>query len=294
MALEWMKMDHDLPDKAEVIRMNRVLGKPGLATVCGGLFLAWRWADRQSDDGTVEGLPEDLDDAVGIDGFADAMIQVGWLVSDRGALCFPGYTEKHGDTAKRRAQGARRQSRYAARKRGCPDATLTQERQHTDATLTQQRHQEPEPEPEGDFTPVDIPAASGGDTPDSAVGFDAWWAVYPRRNGKRGNKGQARTEWCKLDIETRRRVYFATKHLAHAVAHDGALAPDAQRFLTPPSKRAGADPRWLEWEDAKPEPKRTANDRHLVGANGMDVLEKLQKREDAMRAAQSPSKAKQA
>lgn len=296
MALDWLRMNHELMEKPEVMIIAESCGIT-IPHAVGCLFAVWCWIDRQSEDGTALGSLTVIDHLARQNGVGEAMVAVGWLVVDGRTLTFPKFAERVGKTARRRATENRRKS--ASRSKNAV-SMRTQCGHDADTVRTDCGHDADALRPKNKnknksvYTPVDIPAASGGDTPDAGVGFDAWWAVYPKRNGKRGNKGQARAEWCKLDIETRRRVYFATKHLAHAVAHDGALAPDAQRFLTPPSKRAGADPRWLEWEDAKPEPKRTTNDRHLIGADGMDVLQKLQKREDALRATESPPKAKQA
>jgi hypothetical protein len=57
--------------------------------------------------------------------------------------------------------------------------------------------------------------------------FEAFWSVYPARNGRKVGKGNALIEWRKLTLDQRRRAFVGARHLA---ASD-ALPKDPERFL---------------------------------------------------------------
>lgn len=58
-------------------------------------------------------------------------------------------------------------------------------------------------------------------------GFDDFWAVYPKRNGRKEGKGAALVEWRKLTLEQRRRAYIGARNLAQGDEYP----KDAERFL---------------------------------------------------------------
>ena len=257
MALDWLKMEHDLPDKPEVIEISAACGISVPHTI-GGLFMAWRWVDRQSDDGNAPGSLAVIDHITQIGGFGQAMIDAGWLDVEGRVLSFPFYTEKHGKTARRRATENQRKQRYRA-ENAVQNGTMRRrgrdnEAQESGRAAPQEQEQEQEQESK------DPPTPQGG-TIRGDQGFAEFWDIYPKRNGKKGNKGQALVEWMRMDMDTRRRVYKAARNLAAAVDADGEKPPDAQRFLIPPNRKAGADPRWMEWEHAEPTRKKHPNDK---------------------------------
>ncbi len=260
MALDWLKMEHDLPDKPEVIAIAAACGISVPHSI-GCLFMAWRWVDRQSDDGTAPGSIAVIDHITQFEGFGQAMIDVGWLVVEGRVLTFPFYTEKHGKTARRRATENRRKQRLRAKNAvqngtsGRKGADIRAQRAGRAAPQEQEQEQEQESK--------DPPTPQGGTGQPirGDQGFMEFWDIYPKRNGKKGNKGQALVEWMRLDMNTRRRVYKAARNLAAAVEADGEKPPDAQRFLIPPNRKAGADPRWVEWEHAEPTRKKHPNDK---------------------------------
>ena len=82
MAGEWIKMEHTLPEKPEVMRMARILGIDPDAVV-GKLVRFWGWVDGVSVDGVVDGVVDaDIDSICRCSGFASACVAVGWLVMD--------------------------------------------------------------------------------------------------------------------------------------------------------------------------------------------------------------------
>lgn len=58
-------------------------------------------------------------------------------------------------------------------------------------------------------------------------GFDEFWDVYPKRNGRKEGKAATLVEWRKLSMPERRRAYVGAKHLAAS----GELPKDPERFL---------------------------------------------------------------
>lgn len=89
------------------------------AAAAGGIAFVWSFADDEADD---EGFMPDTDPAVvdviaGIDGFADAMISVGWLVVRDGGLEFPEFDKYLGAKHRSRAANARRARKYRAKKK---------------------------------------------------------------------------------------------------------------------------------------------------------------------------------
>lgn len=112
MALEWIIMQHDLPGKPKTKKIGRLTGASDPALTLGRLFLVWTWADKQSEDGVIRGVElADIDDEAGCEGFADAMIQVGWLVKDGDLISFPGFGDHNGQTAKTRAKESLKKQR---------------------------------------------------------------------------------------------------------------------------------------------------------------------------------------
>ena len=108
MAGDWIKMRADLFTHPKVVRISSALKADTLRTV-GGLMSAWCLFDAHSEDGSLEGYTTDtLDAHLRWDGFAAAMIAVGWLVDNSGSLMLPRFDTHNGQSAKRRAQDADR------------------------------------------------------------------------------------------------------------------------------------------------------------------------------------------
>ena len=120
MAGSWIKMRHDLIDAPEVRRLAKALGVTK-DDVYGKLFRLWSWFDRHSHNGVVPGEElEAVDDLIGVDGFAAALVSVGWLDDSNGGIVIPHWERHNSETAKERALAANRQERFRGENREKP------------------------------------------------------------------------------------------------------------------------------------------------------------------------------
>lgn len=109
--MAWVKIEHETPDKPEVIAMADILDIEQDA-VLGKLTRLWIWADKMSRDGHVSSVTKRfVDSHVGVTGFFEAMRKVGWLSCEKEGIIFPHFERHNGDSAKKRATDAVRQSR---------------------------------------------------------------------------------------------------------------------------------------------------------------------------------------
>lgn len=112
MAGDWIKMELATPDKPEVLAMAAALNVPR-EHVIGCLFMVWKWFDQQTVDGHARVTLASLSRHAGLDGFAEQMVEVGWLSTGRdGAITVPNFTNHNGKTAKNRALSAKRSQKY--------------------------------------------------------------------------------------------------------------------------------------------------------------------------------------
>lgn len=109
MAGDWIKMRVDLQTHPKIVRILSAT-KSDKFRVVGGLHAVWGVFDTHSVDGRLDGYtPETLDHIIGWQGFAQAMIDVGWLACDGAqALVLPDFSEHNGRSGKRRAEDQRR------------------------------------------------------------------------------------------------------------------------------------------------------------------------------------------
>jgi hypothetical protein len=137
MAGDWIKMRADLFTHPKVVRMASALKADTLRTV-GGLMSAWCLFDAHSDDGRLEGYsPEVLDAHLRWDGFAAAMIAVGWLEHDEAqGLALPRFDTHNGQSAKRRAQDADRKREVRKASASDADKLRTREEKRRDTSTT--------------------------------------------------------------------------------------------------------------------------------------------------------------
>ena len=115
MAGTWIKMRCDLASDPAVIGMAE---KTGLAEdhVVGKLHRLWSWADAQTPDGNAPSVtPAWVDRYLGTEGFAAAMISVGWLCVRNNGIVFPNFDRHNSQTSKKRLLAAGRVARHKAR-----------------------------------------------------------------------------------------------------------------------------------------------------------------------------------
>lgn len=109
MAGDWIKIEHSLPTKPEVMRLAEVLGVDEMAVV-GHLVCFWSWVDQNMSGScpVARGTKTGLDRVAGRTGFAEAMVEVGWLTLTDGRIEIPNYEHHLSQSAKARALEARR------------------------------------------------------------------------------------------------------------------------------------------------------------------------------------------
>lgn len=114
MAGEWIKIELSTADKPEVLRIARLLHIDKDAAF-GKLIRVWAWFDRNSVDGVVDGVvDDDIDSLCNLEGFASALISVGWLEFDpeQERITLPNFDRHNGETAKKRTLKNERQARW--------------------------------------------------------------------------------------------------------------------------------------------------------------------------------------
>ena len=140
MAGDWIKVEHVTPDKPEVWAMAERLSIDADAVV-GKLVRIWIWADQQTHDGNARSVTKALLNRVsGVTGFAEAMIDVGWLKAEETGLVFTNFERHNGHTAKKRSLSAKRVEAHRA-----SNATVTPEALHErykSATREEKRREE--------------------------------------------------------------------------------------------------------------------------------------------------------
>lgn len=111
MAGDWIKMRTALADDPAVICMADRLSLDEFSVV-GRLHHLWSWADKQSRDGHASGVTGKwIDRYVQCDGFAQALVSVGWLVLGDDGIEFPNFDRHNGETAKARGLAANRKQK---------------------------------------------------------------------------------------------------------------------------------------------------------------------------------------
>lgn len=115
MAGDWIKVEHVTPDKPEIDLLANILRIEHDAVV-GKLLRLWIWADQQTVDGTALTITDTfLDRLTFCPGFATALRRVGWLKGRDGRLSLHNFDRHNGQSAKQRAQTAKRVARSRAK-----------------------------------------------------------------------------------------------------------------------------------------------------------------------------------
>lgn len=115
MAGDWIKFELTTLDKPEVCQIADLADIDPDAVV-GKLLRVWGWFDQQTEAGNAPSVTKKLlDRSVGVSGFCDYMISVGWLLEDDGVISIPNFDRHNGKTAKNRSLTA---LRVASHKKG--------------------------------------------------------------------------------------------------------------------------------------------------------------------------------
>jgi len=111
MAGDWIKMRIGLADDPAVISIS-LATKLDVDTVVGKLHRIWGWADQNTSDGRLNGVPASwIDNKIGKRGFANAMASTNppWLIIDDSGVTIPRFDRHNGKAAKSRADASERQ-----------------------------------------------------------------------------------------------------------------------------------------------------------------------------------------
>lgn len=116
MSENWIKMRTNLSRTPEVFQIAGETGLDRFAVV-GRLHEIWSWFDEMTEDGNAAGVTfVTVNSLVGNDNFAQAMHNVGWLDENDGVLIAPHFDKHNGQTARKRANTARRVATHRAKK----------------------------------------------------------------------------------------------------------------------------------------------------------------------------------
>ncbi len=174
----WIKIEQTLPDKPEVIRMGGLLRLDPDAVV-GKLLRVWIWADANVVTGNHVALTEGhIDRMTHCKKFARAMREVGWLTGTDGDLTFPGFDRHNGETAKERAQTARRNVKLRQNKsdgEGVTDVTVAASRSPSPRCRSRRREEDTPLPPAGGVSG----SASEDDLIRSAKALRKNWQASP-------------------------------------------------------------------------------------------------------------------
>ena len=114
MSGEWLKFEKATLDKPEVLAVAAALGWDADLAV-GKFVRMWSWFDTHTVDGDARGVtPALLDSILRVTGFASEVQKVGWLEVHEWGIRLPRFDVHCGETAKKRALGAKRNAAYRA------------------------------------------------------------------------------------------------------------------------------------------------------------------------------------
>tara|TARA_R100000781_G_scaffold86921_2_gene53492 strand:+ start:134 stop:679 length:546 start_codon:yes stop_codon:yes gene_type:complete len=125
MAGDWIKFEVDTFDKPEVWALAQELCLP-VDAVVGKLLRVWSWFDAHTEDGNAPSVTTTLlDHRVGVTGFCQALVNVGWMHLDDSHVSLPNFERHNGQSAKKRALTAKRVADH--RKRTSNGKSVTRE-----------------------------------------------------------------------------------------------------------------------------------------------------------------------
>lgn len=119
MAGPWLKIECATPDKPHMLAITAAMGWDDPDLAFAKLFRLWRWFDQHTINGNAAGVtPALLDRVIGVTGFVQAVANVGWLTISADGICLARFDEHNGDTAKNRAQTAKRVAEHKSNAKG--------------------------------------------------------------------------------------------------------------------------------------------------------------------------------
>ncbi len=190
----WIKFEKDLPGSIKFRRMLKRYGESQKVTVTpmtetlmtGALVRFWFYVDTHvRDDDTFDATFDEIDDLIGVPGFASSMPSE-WLVDlGDGIVQVPGFLEHNGSSASERKRAAERQAKSRegrkARKRHAVSQSVTPSNK-----LDQTRPDQIRPDQEKNPTAAHAAnghAAALAILDKNVENFEKFKRIYPKRNG---------------------------------------------------------------------------------------------------------------
>lgn len=134
MAGDWIKIEKCTPTKPEVLEISNSLDLDP-DKVLGSLIRIWSWFDDHTTDGCHASVTlMSLSNRVAmVEGFAEAMVKVGWMEQTDSGVSIPNFERHNGKSSKTRALAYKRQQRHRAKSndsvtqlsRNCNDSVTT-------------------------------------------------------------------------------------------------------------------------------------------------------------------------
>lgn len=160
MAGDWIKMRGNLWDDPRVSKLCDLTDQSE-ACVIGGLYWLWAMADQHTESGVLPGLTlRQIDRKTGIQGFGQALCDIGWLADHPEGARIVRFEEHNGASAKRRCSDAQRKAN--SRNVSAPDADNERTNLGHDsdeirqvAELEKEKRREEEKEPDGSVVRAD-------------------------------------------------------------------------------------------------------------------------------------------
>jgi hypothetical protein len=133
MAGEWIKVRTNLWDDPRVSQLCDITGAAE-SSIIGGLYWLWAAADEHTETGLMTGLSVSaVDRKTGIKGFGAALVSIAWVEETPEGIQIIRFGEHNGESAKARAQTAKRVANHKANAKVTPPPLPEQHSGVTDA-----------------------------------------------------------------------------------------------------------------------------------------------------------------
>lgn len=220
MASDWIKLRVDIFRDPSVLRMSDIC-RTNRHQIVGQLSDVWGWIDGHTVDGSCPNISTTMLDAyIGMEGFAAAMVAVGWLKVDGEGVLLPKWERHNSMTAKARAleNEAKRLRRNNVGQVSDKTSDKVSIKRPTREEKRREEKNTPKP-PRGQFAPT-VPA--GQFSPALTDALNAW--AKHRREKK---KPITESQWELLLKQAATEPDFTTKvHHSIAQGYQGLYAPN--------------------------------------------------------------------
>lgn len=214
MAGDWIKMRGNLWDDPRVARICDMTDQ-GEAAVVGALYWLWATADQHTEDGIMPGLTlRQIDRKTGIQGFAEALMAIGWVADHPEGIRIINFEEHNGSSAKKRALTAKRVSSY---RRGNADVTQTALQKDQDGVTGALAREREEKEKR-----YSVPNGTGADAPPVSARDEVFALGVPLLTSAGVSDKNARSMLAGL---CKKHGEAAVRDAIHSTAHDRPVEP---------------------------------------------------------------------